>query len=871
VLLERTRPLALLEAALARAGDGSGTTALVLGEAGIGKTSLARRFVQSLPVGVRCAWGACDALSTPRPFGPFHDLAREWMPAVREALLQDADRSRLFSAVLDALLDGAETNVLVLEDLHWADEATLDLLRFLSRRIGDARALLILTYRDDEVGPEHPLRGVLGEWPRAGLVRIPLDRLSSSAVRDLAGAAATEVNELHRITGGNPFFVVEALSNPGEAIPASITDAVMARLGRMESQARTVVEFASIAPTRIENELLDAACAPSAAAIDGCVARGLLVPEGRSLAFRHELARLAVLDTLSPGRRRDLNSAVLGWLLQRSGDVDLARVVHHGVEAVDVAAVLKYAPDAARAAAALGSHREACAYWRTTLEFTSDRTTVEAADVLEAHAYEAYLTGCSEEALSSQTAACGVRRRSDDSVGVGRNLRWMSRLSWFLGRAEDARRFAEEAVSVLEGSSPDSGELAMALSNRAQLAMLNNDVEPAIRWATSAVELATKLDAHETLVHALNNLGTARLTGGDESGRAELERSLELSLAGQLEEHAARAYTNLASTAVDAGHPAAAEYLRLGIAYCEERDLDSWSGYMRGWRARLLFEEGRWGEASDDAEFVLGRAARSPVIRLPALLVRARLRVRRGDPGAEGILEEALALAMESNEIQRIGPAASALAEQVWLRGGNTDELVDAVRSGYELAVRMRSARSLGELGLWLRRAGALEEPPEPCPEPWDAWIRGNWREAAEAWGRQGRPYERADVLSEGDEDAQREALTVFLELGARPAAERVRAALRARGASGLPRGPRPGTRANPAGLTARQMDVLEHLNERLTYEEIARRLFVSKKTVENHVSALLARLGAASSPEAVRIARERGLLPQDGGGKPPV
>jgi len=861
-LLERTEPLAQLEAALARARDGRGTTALVLGEAGIGKTSLARRFVEGLPAGVRCAWGSCDALLTPRPFGPFHDLAREWMPAVRDALLHDADRSRLFAAVLDALLEGAETNVLVLEDLHWADEATLDLLRFLGRRIREARALLILTFRDDELGPDHALRGVLGEWPRAGLVRVPLNRLSSSAVRDLVGAAPTDFAELHRITGGNPFFVVEALSNPEEAIPASVTDAVLARLGRMESQARAVVELASITPTRIDNELLEAVCAPTAAAIDECVTRGVLVPDGRSLAFRHELARLAVLDALPPGTRRELNATVLGWLLRRSASADLARVVHHAIEAADVIAVLKYAPEAARAAAAVGSHREACAYWRTALEFMPDRTTIESAEALEAHAYEAYLTGCSEEALTSQTAAHEVRRKSVDPVGVGRNLRWMSRLSWFLGRAEDAQRYAEEAVGVLESANPQSDELAMALSNRAQLAMLDNDVKPAVCWATSAVELAERLGAHETLVHALNNLGTARLSGGDESGRAELERSLELALAGKLEEHAARAYTNLASTAVDAGHPAAVEYLRVGIGYCEERDLDSWSGYMRGWRARLLFEEGRWSEASEDAELVLARATRSPVIRLPALLVRARLRVRRGDPGAGEALEEALGLAAASNEIQRIGPAASALAEQVWLRGGASDEIVGGVRSGFELAVRRGAAPTVGELGLWMRRAAALEEPPEACPEPWAAWIRGNWQEAADAWAQLGRPYERADALSEGDEDAQREALAVFLELGARPAAERVRAALRARGVSGLPRGPRPKTRANPAGLTARQMDVLKLLSQRLTYEEVARRLFVSKKTVENHVSALLARLGAATSPEAVQIAKDRGLLP---------
>ena len=867
-LLERDEALSLLGEGLSRAVAGRGGTTLVQGEAGIGKTSLVRGFAASVEDRATVLLGACDALFTPRPFGPLLDITRDWGAPIRQALAAGVDRGQLFATVIDELARAGPL-VAVVEDLHWGDEATLDLLRFLGRRIGDLSVSLVLTFRDDEVGPEHPLRAVLGEWPRAGLTRIALQPLSLEAVGVLAAGSERSADELFRVTGGNAFFVTELLASGSTGVPESVTDAVLARLGRLTSAARAVAELASIVPGRIENTLIERLLAPDASALDECATRGILRAERGGLAFRHELARLAVLHSMSPGRTRDLHASVTAALLSSGGEPDLDRVVHHAAAAEDSATVLAHGPEAARRAAAVGSHREACSYWRTTLEHGPEEVTEERARLLEAHAYEAYLTGASEEAFASRLEAAEIFRALDEPLGLGRNLRWMSRLAWFLGRREDADRFAAEALRTLESAGddrPERAEVAMAFSNRSQLAMLAHEIHAAIGWGTRAVELAEDLSDPAILAHALNNLGTSRLQAGDEAGRRELERSLDLSLGASLEEHAARAYTNLGSVAVATADPRASEYLERGIAYCTERDLDSWTDYMRGWRARLHFDRGAWNEAADDAEAVLVRTAAPAAIRLPSLIALTRLRIRRGDPGGEELLEEAAGLAAESDELQRIGPVAAARAELLWLRGEAPDRIAAAVRPAFERARKLGDGWTSAELALWMRRGEELEEVPAGLPEPWGAWVHGAWRDAAEGWERLGRPYERAEALTAGDEADLKEALDAFHALGAGPAAERVRGLLRERGVKGIARGPRPSTRANPAGLTRRQMEVLALLAEQLTYAEIARRLFVSKKTVEHHVGAILVRLSAASSKEAVELARTRGLLPQSGG-----
>ncbi len=870
-LLERESALSALDQALERTlQGGDGGVVLVQGEAGIGKTALVRRFAADEAGRARFLHGACDPLSTPRPLGPLRDVAPDLGQRVPQALALEAGRAELFAAVHEELSAAGPVRVLVFEDLHWADEATLDLLRFLGRRIEHLPALLIGTFRDDEVSCDHPLRRALGVLPRSAVRRIALAPLSPGAVEELAARAGKSAQGIHRLTGGNPFFVSEVLASREEVVPVSVRDAVLARVAALPAGARSIAEVVSAVPGRAERWLTEAVAAPTARDWDACARSGPLVLGEGTLAFRHELARLAVLESLPPGARREIHARCLSALRARTETSgDLSRLAHHAVGAEDDAAILAHAPGAAREAAAVGAHREAVAHYRSALRASSQASASARAELLEAHAYECYLTSAIEPALESRHAALELRQKLGDPTGVGRDLRWLSRLSWFLGREREARSYAEEALRVLE-QEPHGVERAWALSNRSQIHMLANEVAPALEWGARAIELAEAQGESEVLVHALNNRGTARLSSGDGGGRAELERSLELARAHGFEEHVARAYTNLAATAVELwDYEYALRTLEEGIAYAVERDLDSWSDYMRAYRARAHLELGSWERSAEEAAALLDRPGAPAVLRLPALTVLGHLRARRGDPGARSALDESLELARGTGELQRLVPVALARAETAWI-AGERERVVEEVRPAHELARAKSCLRVEGMLASWLTRAGERVALPRETPLPCALETAGEWRAASQAWERARRPFERALALAEGDEAAKLQALELLIEFGAAPAVERLRCTLRERGVRRLPRGPRPSTRANAAGLTVRQMEVLACLSEGLTYGEIARRLFVAPKTVEHHVAAILQRLAVPSSREAVEQARLRGLLPRDGGGRAP-
>jgi DNA-binding CsgD family transcriptional regulator len=340
-----------------------------------------------------------------------------------------------------------------------------------------------------------------------------------------------------------------------------------------------------------------------------------------------------------------------------------------------------------------------------------------------------------------------------------------------------------------------------------------------------------------------------------------LERSLELALKHEYEEHAARAYTNLACAAISLyDYARAAVYLQDGITYCVDRDLDSWRLYMTAWRARFRLEQGDWAGAEDDTALVLDSYTSNAVSRLPALAVRAFLRVRRGDPGAETLLQEALDLALETDELQRIAPAVAARAEAAWLHG----ELVsrkDELQRMFDLAVERRYPRTQGELGYWLWRAGGLDSLPAECDAPYALQIAGDWRGAAEAWGTLGCPWERALALLDGDASALQETLEIARSLGTYPLTQVILQQLRKQGVRGVPRGPRPSTQRNPAGLTNREVELLALVADGLSNTEIAARLSISAKTVDHHVSAAMGKLNARSRAQAVASAYRLGAL----------
>ena len=865
-LLERDRSFEQLSELFHTATTGHGGTVLVSGEAGIGKTALVEQFVSKHCRGARRLWGACEALFTPRPLGPLYDIAAQTRGTLATLLSRDTPRPMVFSAFLDELQKSASPTVVVFEDVHWADEATLDLIKFLGRRIPQLTALFIVTYRDEELSLDHPLRLVLGDLPSKAVARLRLAPLSEHAVRSLAQQAHRPAEELYAITGGNPFFVTEVLASESPGVPMTVRDAVLARVARLSAAARPLLELASVVPTRAERWLLDSVLGSAAPALEECLSRGMLTLDQTMVAFRHELARQAVESTLSPLRRQALHTQVLQALLKHGEDTSQAvRLVHHAMEAQDGALVLRYAPLAAKQASAQGAHREAAAQYETALRYADQLSPERQAELLEGRAHECYLTGQIEEAVQARQAALRIWRQLDLADKVGHTLHWLSRLSWFLGKPGEAGQYVAEAVHLLE-TLPPGAELAMAYGNRAQLAMRANDNAQAVQWGERAMALAEFHGDVETLVHALTNVGAAQLHAQNEQGRANLERSLRLALEGGWEELAARAYLNLGSYAVEVrDYARAARYLQEGIAYCTKHDLDTWGTYMRAYQALTRFEQGAWEEAAAEATRLLERYRLAPPIKIPALVVLGWVRVRRGDPGSAAVLDEARALALSMGELRRIAPVAAARAEAAWLQGKQERCLAEA-RVGYDLAlVHEADPWTLGELSVWMWRAGGLSSTPRPIAEPFARQIAGDWQGAAKLWAEIGCPYELALALTDGDAPAKLSALTLFERLGAQPVAALVRQRMQQQGMRGIPRGPRPSTRTNQAGLTTRQREVLLLMAEGLSNAEIANRLSTSLKTVDHHVSAVLAKLEVHSRAQAISTAYQLGIIPKIG------
>jgi DNA-binding CsgD family transcriptional regulator len=855
-LLERDAERAALEEALARAQRGQGRLVLVSGEAGIGKSALVRGFCAGVPKSARVLLGACDGLRTPRPLGPFADIGLDLGGRLGAAIAAGEAAPKVFEALVGELSSG--TTIVAIEDVHLADEATLDVLALLGRRAEQLGVLVLATYRSDELPRDHPLRIVLGGLATAaGVVRLQLEPLSLAAVTTLATPHGVDPEELHARTDGNPFFVTEVLASGRGELPATVRDAVLARTARLGPPARDLLDAVAIVPQRGELWLLEAVLGDTAALAE-CLASGVLRSDGSGVVFRHELARRAVEDSIEPHRRARLHRAALAALREPpDGSADLARLAHHAEAAGEAAAVLEFAPAAAEHAAAVGAHREAAAQYARALRFGGGLGDVEQGRLLDRRAYACYLIGEFDAALDAGQLAVERFRSAGDTMSEGDALRSLSRLLRYVARSDDAMEAATRAVAILE-SQPHGRELALAYANLSHLHQHLEDGEEAIAWANRAIELGDR----EAEVWALTNIANAEMLAGRQ-GTPELERALELALEAGLDDHAGRALVaHFWWTPRGRRYRDADRALERALALCDERGLELWRLFSFAFRARLQLDRGEWAEAADSAAVVLRDPRSAPVPRVLALSVAGLVRARRGDPEAWPLLDEAWALAEPSGELQRAEPAAAARAEAAWLEG-RPDRVAELTDDALALALRRGVPWIAGELACWRRRAGVRDELPVEVPEPWAAELEGDARRAAACWAELDAPYEAALALAGAEsEDLLLRSLDGLRVLGAQPAAAIVARRLRDRGVGGLPRGPRPSTRENPAGLTPREVEVLELLAEGLRNAEIAQRLFLSVRTVDHHVSAVLRKLSVRTRAEACLEAVRLGLAP---------
>ncbi len=778
-LVERESVLETLADYLEEARGGQGRFVFLGGEAGVGKTVVLEAFAQANAGSTRVLTGACDGTSTPRPLGAVFDM----VPALRDGWGEagDVPREGLFAEVLEELGGGGGTTVAVFEDVHWADEATLDLIRYLARRVRGHRALVVASFRDDEVGRDHPLTVVLGDAATLSSTRrITLPRLTAEGVGALSADSGFDPNELYRRTGGNSFFVTEVLAavaprpEPSQdAVPTSIRDAVLARASRLSPPAREALSVASVVGQRAEPWLLERLLDGHAEPIDECLEAGMLRGEGAVIAFRHELARLAIEENVPAVRRVALHRRILAALVDEIGEEDAARLAHHAEAGGDRDAVLAYAPLAAERASRLGAHREAAAQYGRALRFARRLAEPERADLLERFSIECYMTHRLSDAIEAREAALAIRRAERNERRVSEGHRWLSRLAQMSARRAEAERHAQEAVRAVEGLSPGP-ELAFAYSNLAQLRTLSGAHEEALDWGTRAADLAERLGAAEIMCHALGSMGTALLfyTERVDEGRAMLERSLELARLEHLDDHGARAYTNLVGNLTRLRRYQEAEgYFGPGLEYCSDRDVVWAEIFIEGLQALFRLERGRWDEAAAGANPLLRRPGTGPLLRITPLMVIGLIRVRRGTADPWDLLDEALSHAERSGEVQWISPVTAARAEAAWLQGDPARETALLART-LELALERGNSWMVGELAFWLSAAGEPVAPPERAAEPFKLQIEGRWADAAGRWGTIGCPYERAMALAHlDDETPLLEALGVLDGLGAAAAA----------------------------------------------------------------------------------------------------
>ena len=834
-LIERGAHLAALGEHFGAAVAGHGRLVLVGGEAGVGKTSLVRAFAAEQAGKARVLQAVCDGLFTPEPLAALDELA--------PGLDRSGSRRELFAAALASL--GSRSTIAILEDAHWADEATLDLLRYLGRRLDGATALVIATYRDDQIGPQHPLRLVLGDVESAR--RIALPPLTENGVRALAEGSGIDPHELYRQTGGNPFFVTEVLAAGGSGVPTSVRDAVLARASRLDPEARSVLDAAAVIGMETNLSLLEQIHAEPIRELEQCLAAGVLQSADGGVAFRHELARRAVEEAIDPVRRAELHNRAL----QALSGADSARLAHHAEAAGEAAAVLEHARAAAEHASERGAHREAAQQYARCLRFADELSPREVAELLERRADECSVTLEVEEAVRASLAALELYRGLGDRLKEGELLSRCSRNLYWAARLEEAEDAAHEAVQVLEAL-PPGRELAQAYAHMAAQRVLSLDADGVVVWGERAIELADRLGEETIVVGASIAIGAAESMRGDGSER--LEKVLPLARAKGTDEQVARAYSALVFHSVRNRQWAAADrWLEEGLAYSTERDLDDHRIYLLAWRADAALERGRWDEAAADAQTALDHP-HAVLHRAWALFSLGYLRALRGDPGAWELLDEMSELTRH-NPPQRNVPLELVRAEAAYLEG-------DDERAWKELGtlhpVGLTDRWIAGALATWRRRLGGAPEETGPVPRPYVLELSGDYVEAAALWDKLESPYRAAMALAlSNEEEDLRRSHEGLLALGARPAAALVARKLRERGARGLTRGPRPGTREHPSGLTSREAEVLDLVAEGLTNAEIAARLFISEKTVGHHVSSILRKLGVGSRYEAAKLAME--------------
>jgi DNA-binding CsgD family transcriptional regulator len=852
-LIERESQLAALYQYAGEASQGQGRLVLISGEAGVGKSVLLEEFAQELDE-ARWLWSGCDGLFTPAALGPLLDIASRLDGELLQLCRAEAKRDQLYGALLRQLSDLRPRTVIAIEDVHWADEATLDLLSYLGRRIQHLGVLLLVTYRDDALVTNDPLRLTFGALAsQRATRRLSLPTLSISGVATLANGSGIDPTELHRLTAGNPFFVTELLQAGSDGLPVSVRDAVLARTRTLSTQARDALDTAALIGARMQAELL-VSLIDNPLVTDELISDGLLIKDGDDLRFRHEIARVAIEGAIPPYRKAAIHTKIIEALLA-SGSDDDARLAFHAEGAGNAELVLTYAPRAGRRAAALGARREAAAQYERALRFvpaTDVRTRAELLDNLakQLSFFEEWEEKCSE-AVALWNALGDSSRESDSLL----SLAWGS---WWLCRGTDFRQAGEAALKLAEPLGP-SPQLAWASNTLAFRRMNEGRYQDSLSLIRHVHGMAAQLGLGDVISDCLTlEAQVVRALGEDWT--APMGAALQIALSGGHEFRAYNAFLFLYILyCADLRNDEAEQIFNDALAYCDLHDVGK--PCLLAERAGVLEKLGRWDECVSTIGAVLDERKVTRANRMQSLSILAKVMARRGQDGYWQYLDEARDSSIGLEEREWLIFVGLARIEAYWLEGR-----LDAARA--ELA-RIRDA-SAGLavpyrrwLALWTRRLTGVAEPVDL--EPFASYVAGDAAHAAELWDRLGYRYEAALALLDTKEETHlRESLAWLSNLGAEAAARLVRQTMRDLGIRSIPAGTRPATKAHPRGLTVREQQILELLSQGHSNEEISARLFISVRTVEHHVSAILGKLGVTTRKDAAREALKLGLTYAD-------
>ncbi|MDP9258196.1 MAG: AAA family ATPase, partial [Actinomycetota bacterium] len=724
-ILERETDVARLLAAVAEAAEARGSFVLVPGEAGIGKSTLVRLLRESVRDRALAAVVGCEPLSVPEPLGPFRDLALV-VTGLDEALAS-ADAP----ALARALCAASRPTVVAIEDLHWADALTLDVVRLLARRVESAPLVVIATYRDDELPPGHPLRTLAAELASLpSVARVAPRPLTAAAVAELAAPFGRDAERIYALTAGNPFLVVELLEAAGEDLPGTVREAALARASRLAPAARAALEAAAAIAGRIPPALLRRVSGSSPVAIEQCLDAGILVDDGRALTFRHELIRRAVEATTPATRREALHEAVVDALEAGPSPLEHGRIAHHAALAGRSDAVRRHASLAADRALSDGALPEAAALYELALANGRDEPAGRRADLLTSLGTALWLGGRDAGgAARVLREAAAIYGQLGDGIGQGRALRNLARAYWILARWDDADDAAETAVAVLERAG-DEAELALALAWNVTLLAVRHDSARLRALVPRARQAAER--AQSAVAGVAIDISVALVDGmeGDPSAPLAFEQALaDAWRCGDLHEQVRALVNGMVVAAMLRDHANADRLFPQAERLFSERGLDAPLDDVTQSLGKSLLDRGRLRDAA-----ALGRAAHRVVAVESAIstALEATALARLGEPGARELAFGALAEVAGAPDGFREAVVRAACAEIEWLDGNHAAGREHAL-GGLALPAIDAIVSLAGELALWALRCGTPASQLPLVPGPVGLELAGDWRAAVEA------------------------------------------------------------------------------------------------------------------------------------------